>query len=143
MRIISKFNSIFTAYLAWVLILLANIIWYIYTKDFYKHFGVNQTHFLIMLVTAFFIPHAIGSVLAWYTEKRKNWAKWLFIIFCLLFALDSFFSIIEITEIYKHADDYNPYKKLLSIIVWCLLAGMAWVKSSNKPFKPTPKSGAV
>jgi len=139
----STFNSIFIAYVAWAFTILINFTFTFYTSDFKDKIGSDMTeHFLTMIVLAFIVTHGIGATLAWYAQKRKNWAKWLFILFCISFALDSLFRILEITEMYKLSNN-NQYKDALAIIVWCMLAGMAWVKSSNKSFKPTPKSGAV
>ncbi len=140
----SIFNSIFIAYAVWIFIMFINFTFTFYTGDFKDKIGAEMSqYFLTTFIGVFIVTHGIGATLAWYAQKGKNWAKWLFILFCIAFALDSLFSILEITEMYKHTNNHNELKKSLAIIVWCMLAGMAWVKSSNKSFKPTPKSGAV
>ena len=140
----SILNSIFIAYLVWVFFIAVNFMVTMFTSDFGEKHGIETfysmyTMFAIMLI----VMHSVGATLAWHVQKGRNWAKWLFILFCLSFAVDSLFSLLQITELYKHTANYNPFKKSLFIIVWCALAVMAWVKSSNKSFKPTPKSGAV
>lgn len=141
---VSIFNSIFIAYVAWVIIIVINFIFTTYTSDFIGKIGADMSQYYItMLVTTLIVIHGIGATLAWHTQKKKNWAKWLFIVFCLAFAMDLLFSLLQITEMYKHTNNENGFKKTIAIIVWCMFAVMAWFKSSNKPFKPTPKSGAV
>jgi len=141
---ISIFNSIFIAYVAWFFILTLNLILTSYTSEFKDKISPDlYQHYLIMLITGFVVTHVIGITLAWYTQKKKNWAKWLFIAFCLFFAIDLLFSLLQLTEMYKHTSNDNEFKKIIAIIIWSMLAVMAWFKSSNKSFKPTPKSGAV
>jgi len=140
----SKLNSLFIAYIVWVLILASRGIWFIYTGDM-KQNDDSETfrYFVIMMITMTIVTHGAGIALAWFTQKGNVWAKWLFIFFCIYFAVDSLLGTLQITEMYKQINQFSWFRGPVSLVIWLILAGMAWSTSSNKSFKPTPKSGAV
>lgn len=142
-RASSIHNSIFITYLVWVFFIAVNFMVTMFTSDVSEKHGIETFYSMYtMLAIMLIVLHSIGATLAWYVQKGSNVAKWLFILFCLSFAVDSLFGILQITELYKHTANYNPFKKSLLIIVWCALAVMAWVKSSNKSLNPIGANNA-
>ena len=143
MRANSILNSIFITYLVWVFFITVNFMVTMFTSDFSEKHGIETFYSMYtMLAIMLIVLHGIGAALAWFTQKGSNWAKWLFILFCLSFAVDSLFSILQINDHYNHNENYNSFNKYLSVVVWISFTIMALVKSSNKSFIPTPKSGA-
>ena len=140
----SKFNTLFIAYIVWVLILIPRGIWFIYTGDM-KQNADSETfkYFVIMMIAVTIVTQGVGIALAWFTQKGNVWAKWLFIFFCIYFSVDSLLGTLQITEMYKQINQFGWFRGPVSFVIWLLLAGIAWSTSSNKSFKPTPKSGAV
>ena len=130
--------------MTWTLIIVPLGIWNFYISSFKDKIEIDLfQNIFTMFITTIIITYGVGATLAWFTQKGNVWAKWLFLLFCIYFAVDSLLGTLQITEMYKQTNQYNWFRGPFSVVIWSLLAVMTWVKSSNKTFKPAPKSGAV
>jgi hypothetical protein len=126
-------KSIFVVYMAWVLILVPRAIWVVYTSDYREKVGDDTfQYFVLMFTTLLTITLIIGAVLAWLTQKGNVWARWVFILFCAFYAIDSLLGTLQITDMYKQTYQYGWFRGPVSVVVWAVLAWLAWYSRPNK-----------
>jgi len=136
-------KSIFTIYVVWHVILALHGIWVVFTSEFGEKVGEEAFRsYVIMFYLGFLLFFALGAVLAWFTQKQKLWALWLFSVYCIFRSIDEIWGIIVLRRMEGVALDTSDwFKSTLASGVWLFLAGYAWYSRPNKSLQPTAESG--
>lgn len=100
-----------------------------------------------MLVGATFL--FVTSILAWFTDRFKQWARWAFLVICGWQAIDSIYGVFDLDNMYPGMIETSDWLMGgLYCLVSLYLLYLAWQKSPNKALysQPsaagTPQSGA-
>ena len=137
-------EALFFLYMAWAVIVLTRGIWITLAGEFREKIGNEafQSFFIVFTVVLISIL-SVGAALAWFATKGNAWAKWLFVTFCFIYAIDSLLGTVQITEMYQYTSKYSWFRGPVSIVVWTMLGGLAFYTRPNKSLKSgTPQSGA-
>ena len=136
-------KSIFSIYIVWSVILALHGSWVIFTSEFGEKIGVEAfRNFVFMFYLGFLLSFALGALLAWFSQKQKLWALWLFSAYCIYRSIDYIWGVTvreRMEGIVVEASDW--FKGAIIAAVWLLLVGYAWYSRPNKSLQPTAESG--
>ena len=136
-------KSIFSIYIVWSVILALHGSWVVFTSNFGEKIGEEAfRNFVIMFYLGFILFFAFGAFLAWFTQKQKLWALWLFSAYCIYRGIDHIWGITVRERMEGIVVDTSNWTKGAIIAgVWLVLAGYAWYLRPNKSLQPTAESG--
>jgi hypothetical protein len=81
-------------------------------------------------------------LLAWFTQKQKIWALWLFSAYCVYRSIDYIWGITVRERMEGIVVDASDWLKGAIIAgVWLVLVGYAWYSRPNKSLQPSAESG--
>ena len=136
-------KSIFSIYIVWSVILALHGSWVVFTSDFGEKIGEEAfRNFVIMFYLGFVLFFGLGAFLAWFTQKQKSWALWLFSAYCIYRSIDYIWGITVREKMEGIVVDTMDWVKGAIIAgVWLVLAGYTWYSRPNKSLQPTAESG--
>ena len=84
----------------------------------------------------------VTSILAWFTDRFKQWARWPFLVICGWQAFDSIYGVFDLDNMYPGMIETSDWLMGgVYCLVWLYLLYLAWQKSPNKSLQPTAESG--
>ena len=76
----------------------------------------------------------VASILAWFTDRSKQWARWSFLVICVWQAFDSIYGVFDLDDLYPGMIEPSDFLMgFIYCLVWLYLLYLAWQKSPDKP----------
>ncbi len=142
-------KSVFSVYASYALLVILLTGWSMYTGEYqadmsravdYAAESMPVQDHNEMLIGFIAISVAVGiaflfitSILAWFTNKAKKWARWPFLAICVWQAFDSIYSMFDLNEMYPGMIETSDWVSgVLFCLIWLYLLYLAWLKSPNK-----------
>lgn len=84
-----------------------------------------------ILVGAAFL--LVTLLLAWFTDRTKQWARWPFLIICGWQSIDSVYGVFDLDNMYPGMIETSDWiMGVVYCLVWLYLLYLAWLKSPKK-----------
>jgi hypothetical protein len=125
---------VFASYVVWAIVLLIHAMVVSAQSEWPATLPSDTSHFVMtMFWVVFGSLMILGAALAWFTQARRSWARWLFMFLCLVYAVDCLLGTLATGPIYGNMPrPYGVFRGPISFVVWGYLVWLAWST------RPTP-----
>jgi hypothetical protein len=129
MNIVDRLRPpVFASYVAWAIVLLIHALLVSAQSEWLATLPSDTSHSLmIMFWVVLGSLMVLGAVLAWFTQARRSWARWLFMFLCFVYAVDCLLGTLAIGPIYDSMSrPYGMFRGPISFVMWAYLLWLAW-----------------